>query len=118
MKVRLAVVPLLLCLAAWVQAPRAQEHRAQEHRAQNQPVVDRWTAERANTWYAQQPWLVGANFIPSDAINELGWPKSLALKTIRFFWKNRFWSRIAPAFKNGLPRFLATASGTAFGRSW
>ena len=31
----------------------------------------RWSAQRANDWYAKQPWLVGANFIPSDAINEL-----------------------------------------------
>ena len=34
-------------------------------------VAERWSAERANQWYAQQPWLVGANYIPSDAINEL-----------------------------------------------
>ena len=32
---------------------------------------ERWTAERANSWYAQQPWLVGSNYIPADAINEL-----------------------------------------------
>ena len=32
---------------------------------------ERWTAERANNWYAQQPWLVGANFVPSTAINQL-----------------------------------------------
>src|ERR1700743_2478289 len=32
---------------------------------------DRWTAQKANDWYKQQPWLVGANFIPSNAINEL-----------------------------------------------
>ena len=32
---------------------------------------ERWTAEKANAWYAEQPWLVGANFVPSDAINQL-----------------------------------------------
>ena len=31
----------------------------------------RWTAQQANDWYAKQPWLVGANYVPSDAINEL-----------------------------------------------
>ena len=31
----------------------------------------RWTPERANSWYAKQPWLVGANYVPSDAINQL-----------------------------------------------
>ena len=32
---------------------------------------DRWTAEEANAWYAKQPWLVGCNFSPSTAINQL-----------------------------------------------
>ena len=32
---------------------------------------ERWTEAQANAWYAQQPWLVGANFLPSTAINEL-----------------------------------------------
>ena len=31
----------------------------------------RWTEAKANAWYAQQPWLVGANYLPSDAINQL-----------------------------------------------
>ena len=34
-------------------------------------LFPRWSAEQANDWYAHQPWLVGANFIPSDAINQL-----------------------------------------------
>ena len=37
--------------------------------AQTQP--QRWSAEAANAWYAKQPWLVGANYVPSDAINQL-----------------------------------------------
>lgn len=31
----------------------------------------RWTESAANAWYAKQPWLVGSNFIPATAINEL-----------------------------------------------
>ena len=31
----------------------------------------RWTEKAANDWYAQQPWLVGGNYIPASAINEL-----------------------------------------------
>ena len=31
----------------------------------------RWTEKKANDWYAQQPWLVGSNYIPRSAINEL-----------------------------------------------
>ena len=25
----------------------------------------RWTEAQANAWYAKQPWLVGANYVPS-----------------------------------------------------
>src|SRR5579862_2681007 len=32
---------------------------------------ERWTAEQANMWYATQPWLVGSDYIPANAINQL-----------------------------------------------
>jgi len=31
----------------------------------------RWSAEPANGWFSQQPCLVGCNFTPSTAINQL-----------------------------------------------
>src|SRR5260221_11818522 len=31
----------------------------------------RWTEKEAADWYAKQPWLVGSNYNPADAINEL-----------------------------------------------
>ncbi|HEX7654831.1 MAG TPA: 1,4-beta-xylanase, partial [Verrucomicrobiae bacterium] len=31
----------------------------------------RWTEDQANAWYAKHRWLVGCNFIPSTAINQL-----------------------------------------------
>src|ERR1700747_2644196 len=31
----------------------------------------RWTEKEAADWYAKQPWLVGSNYIPANAINEL-----------------------------------------------
>ena len=31
----------------------------------------RWTEKAANDWYAKQPWLVGANYMPATAINQL-----------------------------------------------
>ena len=30
-----------------------------------------WPREKAETWYAAQPWLVGCNYIPATAINQL-----------------------------------------------
>ena len=31
----------------------------------------RWTEKAANDWYAKQPWLVGSNYLPATAINQL-----------------------------------------------
>src|SRR4030095_362548 len=33
--------------------------------------AQRWSAERAQRWWAEQPWIVGCNFIPSTAGNQL-----------------------------------------------
>ncbi len=32
---------------------------------------DRWPVEKAKQWHDRQPWLVGCNYIPSTAINQL-----------------------------------------------
>src|SRR5271169_3961032 len=61
---------------------------------------ERWTEAQANAWYAAQPWPVGANFLPSTAINELemwqadtfdaatidrelGWAEGIGMNTMR-----------------------------------
>jgi len=89
--------------------------------AHNEP---RWTAEKANAWYAKQPWLVGANFIPSDAINELemfqaatfnpalndkelGMAESIGMNTMRVFLQDQLWKQDPEGFKKRLNDFLA-----------
>ena len=34
-------------------------------------TAQRWSQATAAAWYAQQPWLVGANYVPANAINQL-----------------------------------------------
>ena len=70
----------------------------------------RWSEEKANTWYAAQPWLVGANYIPSNAINELemfqattfdpavndrelGLAESIGMNTVRVFLQDQLWEQ-------------------------
>ena len=31
----------------------------------------RWSADRANAWYAAQGWLLGANYVTSSAVNQI-----------------------------------------------
>ncbi|MGO9323668.1 MAG: hypothetical protein ACLP07_03835 [Terracidiphilus sp.] len=83
----------------------------------------RWTEEQANHWYAKQPWIVGANFVPDDAINELemwqaatfdpaeidrelGWAQSLGMNTIRVFLHNLLWEQAPEGFKRRMDQFL------------
>jgi hypothetical protein len=85
-----------------------------------------WTTNRANQWYSQQPWLVGSNFIPSTAVNELemwqpdtfdlptidrelGWAQGLGMNTMRVFLHNLLWQQDAQGFLGRMDQFLAVA---------
>src|SRR5580704_3077393 len=87
----------------------------------------RWTEREANAWYQHQPWLVGSNFIPKYAINqlemwqaesfdlneidqELGWGESLGMRTIRVFLHDLLWQQDPDGFKKRLDQFLDVAS--------
>jgi hypothetical protein len=39
--------------------------------AESMETRARWTVAEADSWWAAQPWLVGCNFIPSTAANQL-----------------------------------------------
>src|SRR5271165_5204946 len=93
--------------------------------AQNAPAA-RWTADRANAWYRQQPWPVGCNFIPSTAINqlemwqadtfdpktidrELGYAESIGFNAMRVFLHSVAWQQDPKGFKNRVNQYLAIA---------
>jgi hypothetical protein len=87
----------------------------------------RWTEDQVNAWYARQPWLVGANFLPSDAINELemwqaesfdptttdrelGWAEGLGMNTMRVFLHNLVWEQDPQGFEHRVNVFLSIAA--------
>jgi hypothetical protein len=91
------------------------------------PVDSRWTESAANAWYAKQPWLVGSNYIPATAINELemwqtdsfdpkeidkelGWAESLGLNTIRVFLHDLAWQQDPQGFKQRIATLLDIAA--------
>jgi len=98
--------------------------------AQAQPSApaERWGAERANAWYAQQPWLVGANYITSSAINqlqmfqadtfdpetidrELGWAREhFAMNTMRVYLHDLLWQQDSAGLIRRIDQFLAIAA--------
>jgi hypothetical protein len=87
----------------------------------------RWTEEQANAWYAQQPWLVGSNFLPSNAINELemwqadtfdpttidrelGFAEGIGMNTMRVFLHNLVWEQDPKGFESRIDTFLSIAA--------
>lgn len=86
-------------------------------------AADRWKPQQANEWYDAQPWLVGCNFLPSNAINqlemwqpetfdpvtidrELGWAQSLGFNSVRVFLHNLPWHDDRDAFLKHIDKFL------------
>jgi hypothetical protein len=87
----------------------------------------RWTEQKANAWYAQQPWLVGSNYIPRSAINqlemwqaatfdpveidqELSWAESMGMNTMRVFLHDLLWQQDPAGFQRRIDQFLTIAS--------
>ncbi len=86
----------------------------------------RWTEAQANAWYAKQPWLVGANYAPATAINqlemwqaerwdpkridyELGLAQGIGMNTMRVFLHDQLWQQDAEGFKRRIGEFLTIA---------
>jgi len=86
----------------------------------------RWTEKAANDWYSRQPWLVGSNYNPASAINELemwqadtfdpkridlelGWAESIGLNTMRVFLHDLPWQQDPQGFRKRIDTFLQIA---------
>jgi hypothetical protein len=91
-----------------------------------------WPAEKANAWDENLDWLVGANFVPSSAINqlemwqaetfdpdgidrELGWAASLGMNTMRVFLHDIAWREDPDGFFGRVDRYLEIADRHGIG---
>jgi len=89
--------------------------------------TSRWSEQKTQEWYARQPWLVGANYIPRSAINqlemwqqatfnpeqidqELTWAESLGMNTMRVFLHDLLWQQDAPGLQRRIDQFLTIAA--------
>ena len=97
---------------------------AAAYRDEVNPAV--WSAQKANDWYSEQGWLTGADYIPSNAINQLEmWQKetfspdlidkefqlaeNIGFNTMRVFLHSIVWKEDAAGFKKRMDQFLAIA---------
>lgn len=87
----------------------------------------RWTPERAQTWYDAQPWLVGCDYIPSNAINqiemwsadtysrdliakELDWARGIGFNTLRVYLSSVVYENDPEGLKERMDDFLGICS--------
>lgn len=85
-----------------------------------------WSAERARAWYDSVGWVVGANYVPSTASNqlemwqavtwdpatidrELGWAQSIGMNTMRVFLHDLLWQQDSTGFLQRMDEFLTIA---------
>jgi len=88
---------------------------------------DRWTTDEAHAWHQRTGWLVGCNYIPRTAINqlemwqadsfdpetieqELGWAESLGFNSVRVFLHHQLWEQDSDGFCQRIDRFLEIAA--------
>ena len=94
--------------------------------AERQTARDIWSAEKAQQWYDQRPWLLGADFLPSSAINqlemwqketfdtatinrELGWAQSIGMNSMRVYLHHLAWEVDPAGFKERVDQYLDIA---------
>jgi hypothetical protein len=87
---------------------------------------ERWSEEKANAWTKNKPWLRGANFNPSTAINqlefwqaetfdpetidlELGWAEDIGLNCMRVYLHHVAWEVDKSGFKKRVEKYLSIA---------
>lgn len=90
---------------------------------ENLIVQGRWSAERANAYYAKYPWLIGCNYIPATAINqiemwqaesfdpktiakELDMAQALGYNLLRVFLHNLVWQADEKGLYDRMDQFL------------
>jgi len=82
---------------------------------------------RVKGWYAEQPWLAGANFVPSSASNqfemwqaetfdpetldrELSWAAGIGFNTMRVFLHDMVWAADPEGFERRIDQYLSIAA--------
>ncbi len=88
---------------------------------------ERWPPAEANAWYDAQPWVLGSNYVPASAINELemwqaatfdpkridlelGWAEGLGMNTMRVFLHDQLWRQDPKGFAKRIDTFLTIAA--------
>lgn len=114
------ILSLLLCLSLAAKLSLAQEVNP------SREAPGLWSKSKARDWFELQPWMVGCNYIPSDAVNqlemwqaetfnldtidrELGYAEKLGFNSVRVFLHDMLWLQDGPGLLQRIDEFLALA---------
>jgi len=90
--------------------------------------MERWSIEQSRAWQQRTPYLLGANFLPSNAINqlemwqaatfdpdtirrELGFAANLGMTAMRVYLHDLLWEQDAAGFCERIDAYLGIADG-------
>lgn len=96
------------------------------------PADRRWPEAKINQWYSNRGWLLGCNYAPSTAVNqlemweaetfdpitidrELGWAENLGFNSIRVFLHNLLWEDDPTGLLERMEKFLSIADSHGVG---
>lgn len=103
-----------------------------EQGGENDAMGKQWTVEKANQWHEDTGWLIGANYTPRTAINqlemwqeetfdpetidqELGWAEDLGFNSMRVYLHDLVWKENPEGFIDRIDRFLDIADSHGIG---
>lgn len=121
---KLFVSFLLGCSLIWMASCNERRSGTSNNSQANH---QRWPEQRINEWYGEQPWILGSNFIPSTAINqiemwqessydpvtidrELGYAEELGMNSMRVYLHYLVWKEEGTLFLDRMDAFLEMAS--------
>lgn len=107
-------------------AKKAEEKKEETTTEEKSASREIWTKEHAKEWYGKKDWIVGADFLPSTAINqlemfqeasfdtatinrELGWAEGIGMNTMRVYLHDLLWQQDSTGFLKRLDTFLTIA---------
>ncbi|SEJ50086.1 Cellulase (glycosyl hydrolase family 5) [Dyadobacter koreensis] len=123
---RKTVWALLIGLSFQNCAKKAEDKKEETSTEEKTAAREIWTKEQAKDWYGKQEWIVGADFLPSTAINqlemfqeasfdtatinkELGWAEGIGMNTMRVYLHDLLWQQDSTGFLKRLDTFLSIA---------
>ena len=121
---RIFATLLLVCLSVCVNGA--------EEPAKKPETPPRWTPDQAQQWFVEHGWLVGCNFSPSSAINqlemwqadtfdpatidrELGWAQDLGFNSVRVFLHDIPWKADKEGTAKRMDQFLGLCEKHSIG---